>query len=63
MKPPVYPECVVLINQHNGLPSVFLDEAAARTYITRAGNAPCADTFEEFTDKAGYDAYYCSMHD
>lgn len=62
MKRQVYPECVVLINQHGGPPSVFLDVAAARTYITRAGNTPCADTFEEFANKAGYDAYYCNMY-
>lgn len=63
MKNPVYPECVVLINQHSHLPMVFLDEAAARTYLTRAGNTWVADTFEEFADKAGYNAYYCNMHD
>ena len=59
----MYPECVVLVNQHNGLPSVFLDEAAARVWLTRAGNSWPADTFEEFADKAGYNAYYCNMMD
>nr|DAS20658.1 MAG TPA: hypothetical protein [Caudoviricetes sp.] len=28
---------MVLVNQHNGLPSVFLDEAAARVWLTHAG--------------------------
>ena len=59
----MYPECVVLVSQHSGLPSVFLDEAAARTWLTRAGNAWVADSFEEFADKAGYNSYYCNMHD
>ena len=58
----MYPECVVLVSQHSGLPSVFLDEAAARTWLTRTGNTWVSDTFEEFADKAGYNAYYCNMH-
>ena len=58
----MYPECVVLVNQRNGLPSVFLDEAAARTWLTRGGNQCVSDTFEEFADKVGYDTYYCDMY-
>lgn len=59
----MWPEVVVLVHQHSGLPCVFLDEATARTYLTRAGNTWVADTFEEFADKAGYNAYYCDMYD
>ena len=59
----MYPECVVLVSQHNGLPNVFLDEAAARTWLTRAGNTWVADSFEEFADKAGYNSDYCNMYD
>lgn len=58
----MYPEYVVLVNQHSGIPSVFLDVAAARTWLTRAGNTWVADSFEEFSDKAGYNAYYCNIY-
>ena len=57
----MYPECVVLVNQCSHLPHVFLDEAAARTYLTRAGNTWVSDSFEEFADKAGYNVYYCNI--
>ena len=59
----MYAECVVLINQRSHLPMVFLDKAAARTYLTRAGNTWVADTFEEFADNAGYHTYYCNLYD
>lgn len=59
----MYPECVVLVNQYSGLPTVFLDEAAARTWLARAGNAQVADSFAEVADKAGYNAYYCDMYE
>lgn len=59
----MYPSGIVLVSQYSGLPGgVFLDEAAARTWLTRAGNTWVADTFEEFADCAGYDVYYCDIY-
>ena len=58
----MYPECIVLVSDHSHTPKVFLDEAAARTYLTRVGHVKCADTFDEFASNAGYTAYYCNMY-